>query len=231
MGFNEKVHAYIAARFYVRLTEAFGERGEKAFVHGTQYQAEQRGRRMAQRAIRNGEELTYETYCRYGEWVNTEEIKDMGVANASEVIDWGPDFKTHITRCPWHTQFQEMGLVEAGHVYCEHLDNSICRGFNPYLTFDVLQTLHKSDYCIHVIKDAGLTVDSDRSKRPEGVRPFEYHCAHAFWSYSEVAAAIFQAEGQQVAAKVLADFTGDHSQEMADALMKYKDVNFNVVGR
>lgn len=47
MGFNEKVHAFIAAKFYVYLTEAFGERGERAFIHGTQYYAEQRGRRMA----------------------------------------------------------------------------------------------------------------------------------------------------------------------------------------
>lgn len=27
MGFNEKVHAFIAAKFYVHLTEQFGERG------------------------------------------------------------------------------------------------------------------------------------------------------------------------------------------------------------
>ena len=30
MGFNEKVHAFIAAKYYVHLTEAFGERGKKA---------------------------------------------------------------------------------------------------------------------------------------------------------------------------------------------------------
>lgn len=48
MGFNEKVHAFIAAKFYVYLTEAFGERRlSRAFIHGTQYYAEQRGRRMA----------------------------------------------------------------------------------------------------------------------------------------------------------------------------------------
>lgn len=229
MGFNEKVHAYIAAKFYVHLTEAFGARGKKAFIHGTQYHAEQRGRRMAQLAIRNGEELTYDTYCRYGEWVTTEEVKEMGLSNQSEVIDWGPDFRTHITRCPWHTQFKEMGLVEAGHVYCEHLDNSICRGFNPYLTYDVLQTLHKSDCCIHIVRDAGLTPESDTAKRPEGLRSFEYHCANSFWSYSEVTVAIFQAAGQEIVAKVLADFTEDYGKEMADALMSYKDANFNVV--
>ena len=42
MGFNEKVHAYIAAKYYVHLTETFGERGRLAFVHGTQYYAMQR---------------------------------------------------------------------------------------------------------------------------------------------------------------------------------------------
>ena len=54
MAFNEKVHAYIAAKYYAYLTQTFGERGRKAFVHATQYYAGQRGRRMAQRAIRDG---------------------------------------------------------------------------------------------------------------------------------------------------------------------------------
>lgn len=33
MEFNERVHAYIAAKYYVHLTEHFGERGKKAFLH------------------------------------------------------------------------------------------------------------------------------------------------------------------------------------------------------
>ena len=36
MGFNEKVHAFIAASFYTHLTESLGERGRLAFVHATQ---------------------------------------------------------------------------------------------------------------------------------------------------------------------------------------------------
>ena len=73
MGFNERVHAYIAAKYYTYLVETFGERGRLAFVHGTQYYASQRGRRMAQRAIRDGAPLTQASYNYYGEWVNTEE--------------------------------------------------------------------------------------------------------------------------------------------------------------
>ena len=228
MGFNEKVHAYIAAKYYVHLTETFGERGKKAFIHGTQYYAEQRGRRMAQRAIRDGKELTYETYCQYGEWVNTQEIIDLGCSNHSTVQTIAPDFLTHIDRCPWHTQFKEMGLVEAGHTYCAHLDNSICRGFNPYIVYEVDQTLHKSPFCIHRIRNSGLTPESNRTKKMEYVHSFEYHCAHSYWAYAEVCRAIFGAEGAEIAAQVLADIAADYSQEMADTLKTYETTNFNI---
>ena len=47
MGFNEMTHAFLAARYYIRLTEQFGDRGWEAFIHGIQYYGSQRGRRMA----------------------------------------------------------------------------------------------------------------------------------------------------------------------------------------
>ena len=58
MGFNERVHAYIAAKYYTYLVETFGERGRLAFVHGTQYYASQRGRRFGPRALPGGAPVT-----------------------------------------------------------------------------------------------------------------------------------------------------------------------------
>lgn len=229
MGFNEKVHAYIAAKFYGHLTEKFGQRGEAAFLHATRYYAEQRGRRMAQRAIRDGQPLTYETYCRYGEWVSTEELKELGVANQSAVETFSPDFEVHIRVCPWHAQFKEMGLVKAGVLYCSDLDASICRGFNPKINFKTLQSLHDHDYCIQVVKDSGLKEGDQPVKRPEGLKSFEYHCAHSYWSYSEVTASIFGAEGEAVNAEILKEFGQDYGQDMADTLAGYKYTNFNVI--
>ena len=228
MGFNERVHAFIAAKFYTHLTETFGERGRLAFVPATQYYAEQRGRRMAQRAIRDGKALTYEVYCQYGEWVNTQEILDQGCGNKSELMSLAPDYAVKITACPWHTQFAAMGLTEAGHEYCKHLDNSICRGFNPYLVYEVPQTLHKSDCCIHIVRDAGLSEASDTKKKMEYTKPFSYHCAHSYFAYSEVSVSIFGAKGEQIAAAVLADFEAEYGSEMADTLIAYKGTNFNV---
>ena len=228
MAFTERTHAFIAAKYYVHLTETFGERGRLAFIHATQYYAEQRGRRMAQRAIRDGKELTYEVYNQYGEWVNTEEAIAEGIDNRATPVELSPDSVTHITRCPWHAQFKDMGLIEAGHEYCQHLDNSICRGFNPYITYTVTKTLHKSDCCVHRIVNAGLTPESDRAKKVEYLKDFAYHCGHSYWAYNEVTAAIFKEKGAQVNALVLQDFAAEYGQEMADVLAGYRYTNFNV---
>ena len=229
MKFNEKSHAFIAAKFYVHLTEAFGERGKNAFIHATQYYASQRGRRMAQKAIRDGEDLCFETYQKYGEWVSTPEISSSDQAHIVETIQVSPDYIAHIHRCPWHIQFEEMGLIEAGHEYCNHLDNSICRGFNPYIIFEVPQTIHKSDYCIHKVVDARLKEASKSNKKMEYVKDFEYHCAHSYWAYSEVTGSIFESKGEEVNTKVLKDFAEAYGQEMADKITEYKHTNFNVI--
>ncbi len=227
MKFNERVHAFIAAKYYHYLTKAFGERGRKAFVHATQYYAGQRGRRMAQRAIRDGAELTYQTYCRYGEWAPSPDLAP-GDRHQSEVLSLGPDYKVKITVCPWHNQFAEMGLLEAGREYCKHLDSAICRGFNPYLTYQVPQSLNEEDCCIHIVRAANLDEGACLTKKGEYQRSFEFHCAHSYWSYNEVTAAIFGAQGEQVNGQVLEDFAATYGQEMADVLASYRGTNFNV---
>jgi len=225
MGFNEKVHAYIAAKYYVYLTECFGERGRRAFIHGTQYYAMQRGRRMAQRAIRDGEELTQASYNYYGEWTGTDEIKALGCQSQTEVT---PEGFLKITWCPWYTQFKEMGLKEAGIEYCRYLDAAISRGFNPELNYVVDQTLHTADCCIHRLASGEITEGAKRGKNPEGLRSFEYHCAHSYWAYREVAEAVFKSRGAEVGEKVLKDFAEDYGQDMADTLLGYRYTNFNV---
>ena len=119
--FNEQVQAFIIVLFYRELKKCFGARGVQAFVQGTQSYGEQRGRRMAQRAIRAGEELTLETYLRRGEWVNTEKIRAEGIANKAELTDAAPEYSAaypdyikKVTVCPWHEQFKEMDALEAG---------------------------------------------------------------------------------------------------------------------
>lgn len=229
MNFNEKVHAFIAAKFYVHLTETFGDRGEKAFIHGTQYYAEQRGRRMAQKAIRDGQELTYDVYSQYGEWVNTDYTIENEWSNVNEIKQLSPDFEIEVSRCPWHEQFVEMGLANtAGHEYCAHLDPSICRGFNPYIVYDVPETLHRGTKCTHLIRNMNYEEMPSAPKKTEYLLGFDYHCAHSYWAYNEVTAAIFGAEGELVNAAVMSDFIEEYGIEMANVIQKHKYTNFGV---
>ena len=229
MSFNEKVQAFLIARYYARLVQSFGPQGRMAFILGTQHYGMQRGQRMAQRAVRDGaENLTYEVYCQYGEWVSTEECKQMGCSNLTTLLEKQPDAVRRIDRCAWHTQFREMGLLEAGDVYCQHIDKSICRGFNPYLTYLVPETLHKSGFCTHIIKDVNFKEGEKHPKKLEYTKGFDYHCGHSYWAYSEVCGAIFGAEGEAIAARVMRDFEETYGKEMADKLASYRYTNFNI---
>ena len=183
---------------------------------------------MAQRALRDGKKLTYDTYMEYGEWVNTPETIESGDAHQVVVEEISPDYVMRITRCPWHVQFKAMGLTDAGHEYCAHLDAAICHGFNPLLTYIVERTLHKSDCCLHRILDTHFKENPNRPKKKEYLHNFEYHCAHSYWAYREVTAAVWGVRGEAVNLKVLEDFAAEYGREMADTLMTYRYVNFNV---
>ena len=224
--FNEMTHAWIAAQFYKELTERCGEPGKALFIHATQYYASTRGRRMALRALRDGKELTYAVYQEYGEWASSPEMIDKGEENRSEITEWSPDLTMKITQCPWHTQFKKMGMTEAGSVYCAHLDNSICRGFNPYLVYEVPQTLHKSDCCIQIVRNACFAEGENHPKHPEYIRPFEYHCAHLYWAMAEVSGTVY---GNDAADAVLAAMRETYGDEAAETILGYRNVNFHVI--
>ena len=224
MGFNEKVHAFIAAKFYVRLKESFGERGVAAFIHGVQYYAGQRGRRMAQRAIRDGKELNHRTFMQYGELVTTDEVEPAD----GDLASLSPDYELHITTCPWHQQFKEMGCLEAGDVYCRYIDEALSRGFNPDIIFEAPANLNSAPYCIHRVVGVNYDAFPDDPAMDQYKRDFSYHCGNMYWALNEVMSAIFGSKGEAVSAVVMADFAEEYGREMADELASWRYTNFNV---
>ena len=227
--FTEKHHAFIAATFYDLLTKRYGQRGEAAFILATQRYAEQRGNRMAQRAIRDGKPLTFSTYREYGEWVNTQSVKDEGCGNEGYVVSYSPDFDERVTQCPWATQFAEMGMQKAGTVYCTHLDKSIVRGFNPALVYEVPQSLHEHDCCIQTARNANFPEGAVYQKHMEYLKGFDYHCGHNFKTYSDICTSIFGAGGAAISAEALRRFSDAYGEDMADVLVSYKNTDFNLV--
>jgi len=227
--FTERHHAFIAAAFYDELTKAFGERGKAAFVQATQRYAEQRGSRMAQRAIRDGKPLNFQTYKEYGEWVNTKTVIDAQENNQSTNLQWSPDLVTKITRCPWAIEFASLGMQEGGVVYCTHLDKAIVRGFNPYLVFNTTQSLHDHEYCIQISEGANFEEGQTFVRDPKNQRGFDYHCGHSYKTYSQITEAIFSSEGRKISANVLDRFAERYGRDMADKLLSYRNVDFDVI--
>ena len=229
-NFNEKSHAYIAGKFYQYFTQIDKKIGTNAFINATQYYAGQRGRRMALRAIRDGKDLDFQTYLSYGEWISTDYTKDLGQANDNQLEHNDSSVDLYIHTCPWNKQFEEMGSVEAGVVYCKYLDSSICRGFNPDIEYNVEQTLYGNSVCIHRISDKDLSSKLNIERDEKNIMPFSFHCSHIFWSFAEVSNSVFWLKGQSINQKVLEDISENYDENMVEVILSYRDHNFNTIG-
>ncbi len=220
--FNESVHAFISAVFYKQLVDKFPNNGEKTFILATQRYGEQRGSRMAQRTIRDGRELDFINYNKYGEWSFTRD--DLSSTN---LISLSPHYHYEVFKCPWHEQFKKMDALTGARVYCDHIDKAISRGFNPCLQFEVNKVLHTDGYCDFVQKNANIDKNTDISKNIENEMPFTYHCGHIFKTFSEVIKSIYKEEGVSVIDNVKEELLKEYGQDMLDELLSYEKVDFN----
>ena len=173
MGFTEKTQVFLIAAWYKELNEAFGERGQRAFVLAVKHYARQRGERMAQRAVRDGQELNYASYCAYCEWAPSEETLAGGEECVSHLRSTAPDYVYEVYPCVWFTAFTQQNALEAGRLYCRHLDEAIARAFSSSLQFYTVETQHCADRCVFCIRDAGFGPDTVVRRRTEYVKGFD----------------------------------------------------------
>lgn len=231
-NFTERHHAFISATYYRFLVERFAGKGEAVFIKATQRYAEQRGARMAQRAVRDGKPLDFKTYCEYGEWSYTKEtvseIADMRLTQIEEK-SFSPDYEYYVHACPWNMQYRDMDMLDAASVYCAHLDYGIARGFNPYLDFRTERTMHKGGYCDFILKGASLDPEHMPEHDPANMKGFDYHCAHIYYTFRDTAESILAADGTVIAGKVMERFIEAYGREMADALTAFRNTDFNVI--
>lgn len=227
MNFTERHHAFLTAKYYEILRDGGFAEYRAVFRRATQHYAEQRGARMAQRALRDGRTLDFAAYVDYGEWAPTAQA-NAAVRTPMETWSENGDTYLRIHHCEWSEQYLAMGLEDGAEDYCAELDVSIARGFNPDLTYEVQHVMHKNrDYCLHCRRGACAPRGADE-KPKNAVRPFAFHCAHALYAYGEIVTAVYGSRGALLAARVLEAFAMEYGFEMADVLVRMRDVNFNV---
>ena len=229
MSYTEKHHAFISACFYKILKEKNLAGWKDAFLYATRRYGEQRGGRMAQRAIRDGKPLTIGTYCSYGEWNYTPEATSENFPQSIDDEFKGDDMIRTYHACPWNAQYMDMNLKDGAVLYCQDLDMFIARGFSPEVSYDVQQTMHEHGTCIHVL--GNLANDKPAPKKPENIRDFKFHCAHIYKVFSDVMISIYKSEGIIIAADVIKAFKDEYGEELADQLTEFRDMNFDYLDR
>ena len=157
--FTERHHTFISATFYLIVKGEGYHNYRDAFRMAVHLYAQQRGSRMAQRALRDGRPLDFASYRYYAEWQYRPQIL-AEMPDASSWVAEGRDAKITIRSCPWSSQYIEMDLSDGILDYCADLDQSLARGFNPEIVYEVQQTMHNgNDCCIHYQRDGKVNAD------------------------------------------------------------------------
>lgn len=81
------------------------------------------------------------------------------------------------------------------------------------------------------LPEAGLAYCKDLDacpKKKSGLRSFEYHCAHSYWTFRQVLISVLGNKGKTLSEEVLEDVRRDLGQTFVETLQKYKDTDFNV---
>lgn len=229
LKFTERHHAYISALFYIELEKRKLDNFENVFVFATRKTAEQRGSRMAMRALRDGKELTYQTYRAYGEWAFTDEyIQSLDGKPIITPIDSELDYAYIVHHCPWADAYHELGInMTGGLLYCKDLDASIIRGFNPELEFKIRKNLQDSTEChqYHVNGKASLELE----KNPDNIKGFDYQCGHIYKCFSDVMISVYKHEGRKVNESVIKAFGNIFGEGLANVLLSFTSTDFLLV--
>lgn len=206
-------HAMLFADLARETIACQGEmRGEAVIRMAVRHYGEERGRRMALRALADGLPLTMCTYLAYGEWRAPEG------STSREVLATGPDAHTLVHRCPWCEAWVAADLVAYGRLYCLEIDEALVRGFNPSLTLEVRASQpNGSPYCDFVFREGDLD-NLPPSPGPRAVMPWSYHCGHLLSTFGAVLLAELGAPGQEAELAAVEAFRSRYGDALADLI-------------
>lgn len=217
-------HAIFFALIAKNSIELCGEEGKKAILKSMIIYGNERGKRMAGRAIANGDELTVMASQAYGEWVPNYPGQMTFGRIAGE-----PTLRTYISKCAWCEAWEEHKITEYGKYYCVDVDNAVFQGFNPdFVCTPLTESMSfGGERCEF---DWGLPlsekdiIDLNNKKAELGtscVKDFNYHVAHLLHSFKRSLRNELDAVADTIIQKSLEDYTEKFGQEYLDVVKPY----------
>jgi len=116
----------------------FGDDGKEAIASSVKKFGEERGRRIAKLVRSLGKELTLKNFFIYSdlEGGETAKYKIKIVDGKVEIV---------IRECVFFNGCKEWDKLDYGIIYCEYIDKSIMKAYNPALKFEHSSLLTKGD--------------------------------------------------------------------------------------
>ena len=224
-------HAVMYALLVRQAVLQAGQEGRAAMREATAVYGRERGGRMRQRALANGDTPNALSYMAYGEW---------GAEPGVMVVEEQPDqelYVSHVYKCEWCRCWKKHNLMEYGKVYCENVDVNIAQGFDPDFHLQVNSLLSAgAPYCEFGYSFA-LTGDkreqlAEMQQRLGGSarRDFDYHTAHLYYTCRRVLREkLGDSLGADVADAAFFDFTRRFGAAYANAVAAYSQEDFTTV--
>src|SRR5690625_2515511 len=129
VGVKEPLSIYaMMAKMFAHVTKVvvdrYGEIGEETIKRGVETFGNERGQHIARRAASVGKENTLENYLSHYDMGRSELFEYETIYHADQI-------EQTFTKCAFGHQWKADGTGEYGILYCEMIDPSIAKGYNP----------------------------------------------------------------------------------------------------
>jgi len=212
-------HAVLFALFAKYTIKGFGEKGEATIYIGIQNYGNERGNRMAERAIANGDSLDFINSQAYGEWVPEEDEMEFAILRTE------PELVSAVTKCKWCASWKKYNLLEYGKYYCINIDAAVFNGFNKDFHMKATSNLSfGADHCeFHwenpMHEDDMIKLTQKRAELGTScTRDFNFHTAHLLYSLSETIKNELGEDGILIINHVLEEYIDLFGKDYLDVL-------------
>ena len=214
-------HATLFALLSKHAITLAGEAGKESILRGMTKYGNERGARMAARALANGDELTTMTNQAYGEWKpDYQGQMDFGTIHTE------PTLQTYIAKCAWCDAWKKHDLLDYGKYYCVNVDNAVYQGFrSDFLCTPTTTSLSwGGERCEfdwgHPLTAEEVTMLAEKKKElgTSCMRDFNFHTAHLLHTISNVLKEDLGETGELAVQKGIEEFIEKFGQEYYDVL-------------